>query len=125
MRSKSVSFAGKEIRITERRIGELESALAELFPESGGDLRKIQLENLLEDLGFDLLYKKLPILIPAITEEDAKNAYMSELEELIEVFIDVNFRGLKRLVKPLLNLMSAASLPSPNSTVVPSGSPQK
>ncbi len=125
MRSKSVSFAGKEIRITERRIGELESALAELFPESGGDLRKIQLENLLEDLGFDLLYKKLPILIPAITEEDAKNAYMSELEELIEVFIDVNFRGLKRLVKPLLNLMSTASLPSPNSTVVPSGSPQK
>lgn len=125
MRSKSVSFAGKEIRITERRIGELESALAELFPESGGDLRKIQLENLLEDLGFDLLYKKLPILIPTITEEDAKNAYMSELEELIEVFIDVNFRGLKRLVKPLLNLMSTASLPSPNSTVVPSGSPQK
>ena len=125
MRSKSVSFAGKEIRITERRIGELESALAELFPESGGDLRKIQLENLLEDLGFDLLYKKLPILIPAITEEDTKNAYMSELEELIEVFIDVNFRGLKRLVKPLLNLMSTASLPSPNSTVVPSGSPQK
>ena len=125
MRSKSVSFAGKEIRITERRIGELESALAELFPESGGDLRKIQLENLLEDLAFDILYKKLPILIPAITEEDAKNAYMSELEELIEVFIDVNFRGLKRLVKPLLNLMSTASLPSPNSTVVPSGSPQK
>lgn len=125
MRSKSVSFAGKEIRITERRIGELESALMELFPESDGDLKKIQLENLLEDLGFDLLYKKLPILIPAITEEDAKNAYMSELEELIEVFIDVNFRGLKRLVKPLLNLMSTASLPSPNSTVVPSGSPQK
>lgn len=125
MRSKSVAFAGKEIRIVERRIGELESALMELFPESDGDLRKIQLENLLEDLGFDLLYKKLPILIPNISEEDVKNAYMSELEELVEVFIDVNFRGLKRLVKPLLNLMSTASSPSPNLTVVPSGSPQK
>lgn len=125
MRSKVVQFAGKEIRVLEQRIGELESKLAELFPESEGDLRKIELDNLLEDLGFDLLYKKLPILMPFISEEDVKNAYMSELEELVEVFIDVNFRGLKRLVKPLLNLMSSISLPNQTTTGDQSGSPQK
>jgi uncharacterized protein (DUF3820 family) len=32
---------------------------------------------------------------------------MSELEQLIEVFIDVNFTGLKRLIKPLMGLIQA------------------
>jgi hypothetical protein len=107
MRDKTTSFAGKELRIEEKKIGELEKIVAELFPESKGDLSKIKVEKLLEQAGFDLLYKKLPVLIPEITEDDVKNAYMSELEALIEVFIEVNFSGVKRLVKPLLGLIQA------------------
>ncbi len=107
MRNKTVEFAGKKVRVEEKRIGELEKIVAELFPESKGNIQKIDLGKLLEQAGFDLLYKKLPVIFPDITEEDVKNAYMSELEALIEVFIEVNFHGLKRLVRPLMNLIQA------------------
>ena len=107
MRDKVVKFASKEIRIEEKRIGELEKIVAELFPESKGNIQKIDLGKLLELAGFDLLYKKLPVIIPDITKDDVKNAYMSELEQLIEVFIDVNFQGIKRLIGPLMNLVQA------------------
>ena len=67
---------------------------------------KDNLNKLLEQ-GFDLLYKKLPVIFPDITKEDVKNAYMSELEQLIEVFVEVNFTGLKRLIKPMMGLIQA------------------
>lgn len=107
MRNKTVEFAGKKIRVEEKRIGELEKIVAELFPESEGNLQKVDLGKLLEQAGFDLLYKKLPVIFPEITEDDIKNAYMSELEQLIEVFIDVNFTGVKRLIGPLMTLVQA------------------
>ncbi len=107
MRNKTVEFAGKKIRVEEKRIGELEKIVAELFPESKGNIQKIDLGKLLEQAGFDLLYKKLPVIFPDIAKEDVKNAYMSELEQLIEVFIDVNFQGIKRLIGPLMNLVQA------------------
>jgi Ca2+-binding EF-hand superfamily protein len=107
MRNKTVEFAGKKIRVEEKRIGELEKIVAELFPESKGNIQKVDLGKLMEQAGFDLLYKKLPVIFPEITEDDIKNAYMSELEQLIEVFVEVNFTGLKRLIKPLMNLILA------------------
>lgn len=111
MRNKTITFAGKEIRIEEKKIGELEKIVADLFPESKGNIQKVDLNKLLEQAGFDLLYKKLPKLFPDITKDDVKNAYMSELEVLIEVFIDVNFTGLKRLIKPLMSLIQAGLQP--------------
>lgn len=107
MRNKTVEFAGKKIRVEEKRIGELEKIVAVLFPESKGNIQKIDLSKLLEQAGFDLLYKKLPVIFPDITEDDVKNAYMSELEQLIEVFVEVNFTGLKRLIKPMMGLIQA------------------
>lgn len=107
MRNKVVSFAGKEIRVEEKRIGELEKIVAELFPESQGDIKKVDLGKLLEQASFGLLYEKLPVIFPDITKDDVKNAYMSELEQLIEVFVDVNFQGIKRLVGPLMTLVQA------------------
>ena len=111
MRNKTISFAGKEIRIEEKRIGELEKIVADLFPESKGNIPKVDLGKLLEQADFDLLYKKLPVIIPDITKDDVKNAYMSELEAFVETFIDVNFTGLKRLVKPLMGLIQAGIQP--------------
>lgn len=107
MRNKTVSFAGKEIRVEEKKIGELEKIVAELFPGSKGNINKVDLSSILEQAGFDLLYKKLPALFPEVTKDDVKNAYMSELEQLIEVFIDVNFQGIKRLLGPLMSLIQA------------------
>ena len=111
MRNKAVSFAGKEIRIEEQRIGELEKLLTDLFPESKGDLSKIDLSKVLGDgVSFDLLYKKLPKIFPDLSKDDVKNAYMSEIEALVEAFVDVNFLGIKRLVQPMLK-MAQAGLP--------------
>ena len=110
MRNKTVNFAGKKIRVEEKRIGELEKIIADLFPESKGNIQKVDLSKLLEQADFDLLYKKLPIIFPDITEDDVKNAYMSELEALVGAFIDVNFFGLKKLIQPILK-MAQAGLP--------------
>jgi hypothetical protein len=111
MRNKTVEFAGKKIRIEEKRIGELEKIVADLFPESKGNIQKVDLGKLLEQADFGLLYKKLPVIFPELTNTNIRDAYMSELEQIIEVFIDVNFTGLKRLVKPLMGLIQAGIQP--------------
>ena len=107
MRNKTVDFAGKKIRVEEKRIGELEKIIADLFPESKGNIQKVDLGKLLEQADFDLLYKKLPIIFPDITKDDVKNAYMSELEALVEAFVNVNFFGIKKLIQPMLKMVQA------------------
>ncbi|SMB97774.1 hypothetical protein SAMN00808754_1938 [Thermanaeromonas toyohensis ToBE] len=104
MRNKVVSFGGKEIRVEEKRIGDLEKLIIELFPTSKGKIANIDLAKELGALDFDILYKKLPVIFPELTKDDIKNAYMSEIEALIEAFVDVNFLGLKKLFKPMLTL---------------------
>jgi len=111
MRNKVVSFAGKEIRVEEKKIGELEKIVADIFPESKGNIQKVDLGKILEQTGFDLLYKKLPLIFPELTKDDVKNAYMSEIEALVEAFIDVNFQGIKRLIGPLMSLIQAGIQP--------------
>jgi hypothetical protein len=106
MRNKVVTVNGKEINVQEKRIGELEKLIADLFPGSGGNVTKIDIAKFLEKADTnDLLYKKLPTMFPELTKEDVKNAYMSELEALLEAFIDVSFFGLKKAVKPLMGLI--------------------
>lgn len=103
-RTQKVSIAGKEIVVQERRIGELKQLVADLFPGSGGKLSEVDPSKLFDLEVEDVLYKKLPDLFPGLTAEDVDNAYMSEVEALIEAFIDVNFFGLKKLIGPLMNL---------------------
>lgn len=107
MRNKLVTIADKTIDVKEMRIGELEKLVTELFPESKGDFRKIDVSKLMEGAGFDLLYQKLPKLFPELTKDDVKNAYMSELEAVVEAFVDVNFFGIKKLIQPLMKVVQA------------------
>jgi len=109
MRNKIVKFAGKDINVQERKIGELEILVRELFPDSEGSLKKLEKSLNKLDLDWDLLYKKLPIVFPEITEEDVKNAYMSDLEKLIGAFIDVNFFALKQIIPKLILLAQTGS----------------
>jgi len=108
-RNKIVKFAGKDINVQERRIGELEILVRELFPATKGKLKN--LDKALNDLelDWDLLYKKLPVVFPDITEDDVKNAYMSDLEKLIGAFIDVNFFALKQMIPKLILLAQTGS----------------
>jgi len=109
MRNKIVKFAGKDINVQERRIGELEILVRELFPSTKGKLKN--LDKALNDmeLDWDLLYKKIPIVFPEITEDDVKNAYMSDLEKLLGAFIDVNFFALKQMLPKLMLLAQTGS----------------
>lgn len=109
MRSKVVTVNGKEINVQERRIGELEQLVAELFPGSGGSLAKLNLAKLADKLDWSLFYEKIPLLCPQLTEEDVKQAYPSELEALIEAWVDVHFFGLRRLIGPLMGLAQTGS----------------
>lgn len=102
MRSKVVQFGGKEVRIDERRVGELEKLINELFPSSKGKLANIDLSKELAGLDINTLYAKLPIIAPELDKETIANAYMSEVEELVAAFVDVNFLGLKKVLTPLL-----------------------
>lgn len=106
-RNKIVTLNGKDINVQEKRIAELEKLVADLFPGSNGNIAKIDLGKFMEQVDFDLLYKQLPKIFPDLTKEDIKNAYMSELEGLLEAFVDVNFQGLKRLTKPLMSMIQA------------------
>lgn len=110
MRNKLVTIAEKTIDVKEMRIGELEKLVIELFPESKGDFKKIDISKLMEGAGFDLLYKELPKIFPELTKDDIKNAYMSEIEALVEAFVNVNFFGLKKLIQPMLKVV-ASGLP--------------
>lgn len=109
MRNKIVKFADKDINVQEKRIGELEILVRELFPSTKGKLKN--LDKALNDLelDWDLLYKKLPVVFPDITEDDVKNAYMSDLEKLIGAFIDVNFFALKQMIPKLMLLVQTGS----------------
>lgn len=108
-RNKIVKFAGKDIDVQEKRIGELEILVRELFPSTKGKLKN--LDKALNDLeiDWDLLYKKLPVVFPDITEDDVKNAYMSDLEKLIGAFVDVNFFALKQMIPKLILLAQTGS----------------
>jgi hypothetical protein len=109
MRNKIVKFADKDIDVKERKIGELEILVRELFPATKGKLKN--LDKALNDLeiDWDLLYKKLPVVFPDITEDDVKNAYMSDLEKLIGAFVDVNFFALKQMIPKLMALAQTGS----------------
>ena len=105
MRTKSITFAGKKLRIEESRINELEGMVKKLFPESKGKITDIKLDSLMEQIGFDLFYDKIPVLFPELTTDDVKNAYPSEIEALLEGFFDVNFTGVKKLIGPLMSFL--------------------
>lgn len=110
MRNKIVKFAGKDINVQERRIGELEELTKKLFPSTKGKLK--DLDKALNDLEieWDTLYKKLPVVFPDITAEDVKNAYMSELEKLLGAFVEVNFFAIKQAIPKLMSLTQIGSL---------------
>lgn len=103
-RNKTVKVGDKDIIVQEKRIKELEGLVKDLFPGSKGKIADIDLGKFMESVDFDLFYKKLPKMVPGLTAEDVENAYMSELEELLEAFVDVNFFGLKKLIAPFLSM---------------------
>lgn len=104
MRSKNVSIAGKNILIQEKRIKEIKGLVKQFGPE----IQEVWNRNIDFTKGesideiFSLIEDKIVKLFDGLTEDDLENAYMSEIEELIKTFIDVNFTGAKKGLSMIL-----------------------
>ncbi|WP_027309360.1 hypothetical protein [Caloramator sp. ALD01] len=101
--AKIIEFAGKKISVREMKIKELN----QMFEMIGTDIEKIISVNGVIDLKnslIDILKDKLPLIFKEIKESDIEEAYPSEVEELITVFIEQNFFGLKKIFGFMLKL---------------------
>lgn len=107
MRTKIVKINDKEIFVQEKRIKELKE-LSQKLSLDFNDFLKTDLEDkntndVFEDI-FEMLRDKLIVIFPQLTEEDIENAYMSELEELLLSFLEINFMGAKKVISQVMKL---------------------
>jgi hypothetical protein len=65
----------------------------------GVDLKDMQVVDLIP-----LVAEKISDFVPDVTPDDIENAYPSEIEELIQAYIEVNFGGLKKMLIPALKV---------------------
>lgn len=101
MRRQSVKVAGKVVQINELRVMELKA----LIEKVGADFLKTefgagQVDYL--DAGIRFLQNHVSVVFPDLTPEDIENAYPSEIEALVEGFVDVNFFGVRRIAGNVL-----------------------
>lgn len=105
MRNKIVKVGDKEVLVVEKRIKEFRD-LSEKVSLSFNEILKTDLEDKNTNDVFntivDMLEDKLTIIFPQLTNDDIDNAYMSEIEDLISAFIEVNFTGAKKVMSPLM-----------------------
>ncbi|MBC7340950.1 MAG: hypothetical protein H5U02_00590 [Clostridia bacterium] len=111
MRTKVVTLNGKQVTVREHKVKELREEvipkIERVFGEQGLDLSKMadaSLGSLIETFE-----DKLAEFFPDVSKEDIENSYISEVEALVEAWIEVNFTGLKRVMPPLLSLMRMGS----------------
>lgn len=107
MRNKVIKFGDKEILVVEMKIKELRE-LSKDISVSFNDLLKTDLENKTTDDIFNIIFeqleKKISTIFPQLTVEDIENAYISEIEELLVTFIEVNFTGAKKIISQVMKL---------------------
>jgi len=99
MRSKTVKVAEKPVIVKELKIKEIKETVIPIITEAFGEnLTDKKIDELLPFLQDNLLK-----LFPELTQEDLDEAYMSQIEALVEAWLDVNFFGVKKIIKPLLS----------------------
>lgn len=103
MRNKIVKVANKDILIQEKTIGELKKLANDInFDFNKLSMIELKNENLITEI-FAILVDRIKVIFPQLTDEDIDNAYVSELEGLIEGFMDVNFTMLKKVFMKATN----------------------
>ena len=100
MRSKSIEIAGKDIVIRERKIGYLKETLLPKIEPAWGSIVAGEIMDLVDNLGAQMVE-----IFPELQGIELEECYPSEIEDFMEAWIDVNFTGLKRLLKPLWSLI--------------------
>jgi hypothetical protein len=102
MRTKNVTVNGKQVTVKEAKIKEFKDVI---LPKVFGMLDGVELKDKqVVDL-IPLFSEKVAEFFPELSEADIEESYPSEIEGLIEAYIEVNFSGLKKMAKPLFGLL--------------------
>ena len=105
MRTKIVKVANKEILIQEKTIGEIKKLVNELNMDFSKLMEtEINKEGFLNDV-LGILQDKIEVIFPQLKEIDMDNVYISELEALIDGFLEVNFLMLKKVFMKAMTMM--------------------
>lgn len=126
MRKKTVKIAGRLVTVSEMKVGELK-ALASKYVGDYEIYRKQQMKtianaaigmtpeqraNLQVDLIGELagyIQTKVVELFPELEGVSLEDLYPSEIEELADAFIEVNFTGARKLMSEIFKFAERAS----------------
>ena len=91
MRTKIVKVADKDILIQEKTIGEIKKIVNDLNIDFSKLMQtELEKENFLNEVLL-IIQDRIEILFPQLKDVDMDNVYISELENLIDGFLEVNF----------------------------------
>ena len=105
MRTKIVKVAGKDILIQEKTIGEIKKIVNDLNIDFSRLLEtEIEKDNFLNEVLL-IIQDRIEILFPQLKDIDMDNVYISELEALIDGFLEVNFSMMKKVFMKVTTMM--------------------
>ena len=105
MRTKIVKVADKDILIQEKTIGEIKKIVNELSMDFSRLMStELEKENFLNEILL-IIQDRIEILFPQLNNVDMDNVYISELETLIDGFLEVNFSMMKKIFMKATTMM--------------------
>ena len=105
MRTKIVKVADKDILIQEKTIGEIKKIVNELNMDFSRLMStELEKENFLNEILL-IIQDRIEILFPQLSNVDMDNVYISELETLIDGFLEVNFSMMKKIFMKATTMM--------------------
>ena len=105
MRTKIVKVSNKEILIQEKTIGEIKKIVTDLNIDFSRLMEtEIDKDNFLNEVLL-ILQDRIEILFPQVKDVYIYNFYISELEALVDGFLEVNFLMLKKVFMKVTTMM--------------------
>lgn len=105
MRTKIVKVADKDILIQEKTIGEIKKIVNDLNIDFSKLMQtELEKENFLNEVLL-IIQDRIEILFPQLKDVDMDNVYISELESLINGFLEVNFSMMKKVFMKVTTMM--------------------
>ena len=105
MRTKIVKVADKDILIQEKTIGEIKKIVNDLNIDFSKLMQtELEKENFLNEVLL-IIQGRIEILFPQLKDVDMDNVYISELESLVDGFLEVNFSMMKKVFMKVTTMM--------------------
>ena len=105
MRTKIIKVADKDILIQEKTIGEIKKIVNDLNIDFSKLMQtELEKENFLNEVLL-IIQDRIEILFPQLKDVDMDNVYISELESLVDGFLEVNFSMMKKVFMKVTTMM--------------------